>query len=82
MSDATRHQAWEYLTTAGSDQQDLNALGHAGWELVGVSGAGDPKLYFKRPKPSFREQVTLDQKRRYYGLLGRSLPNGGEGMRR
>jgi hypothetical protein len=58
---------WEYLTLAEQDAGDLNALGEQGWEFVGVS---DGRLYFKRPTVSFRERVTLDQKRHYYGLLG------------
>lgn len=58
---------WEYLVLMERDDTDLNVLGAEGWELTGVSGM---KLYFKRPATSFRERVTLDQKRHYYGLLG------------
>jgi hypothetical protein len=61
---------WEYLTLIERDDTDLNALGAEGWELTGVSGM---KLYFKRPATSFRERVTLDQKRHYYGMLGVQL---------
>lgn len=63
-------QAWDYKVVAGV--VDLAALGQAGWELVSVvaSTEGAPAFYFKRPAPSFRDRVTLDQKRRYYGLLG------------
>jgi hypothetical protein len=62
---------WEYLTIAEQDAEDLNALGAQGWELVSVS---DSTLYFKRPALSFRERVTLDQKREVYHLKRVSLP--------
>jgi hypothetical protein len=62
--------AWEYRTEKGADSVDLNALGREGWELVGVPVAGEGVLIFKRPSLSFREQVTLDQKRRYYAEWG------------
>jgi len=58
---------WEYLTVPTSDNIDLNALGAEGWELAGVDGTN---LYFKLPVTSFRERVTLDQKRHYFDLLG------------
>ncbi len=66
----THPNEWEYLTLIERDDTDLNALGAEGWELTGVSGM---KLYFKRPATSFRERVTLDQKRHYYGMLGVQL---------
>ena len=68
--------AWEYKVVEGA--ADLAALGGAGWELVSVvaSPAGVPTLYLKRPAPSFRDRVTLDQKRRYYGRLGIPLEEG------
>jgi hypothetical protein len=62
----THPEKWEYLAIAEQEAGDLNALGDQGWELAGVSGR---RLYFKRPAMSFRERVTLDQKRHYYGLL-------------
>lgn len=66
---ATDGTTWEYRVVKGADEEALNALGDDGWELVGGAGDG-PALVFKRPRPSFREQVTLDQKRRYYALWG------------
>jgi hypothetical protein len=48
----------------------LDALGRDGWELAGTAAGEEPVLLFKRPRPSFREQVTLDQKRRYYAQWG------------
>jgi len=70
----THPQEWEYLTVEESDAGDLSSLGRQGWELAGVSG---DRLYFKRPAMSFRERVTLDQKRHYYGLLGVPLAEEG-----
>ena len=66
--------AWDYKVVEGA--ADLAALGRVGWELVSLvaSAEGVPTMYFKRPAPSFRDRVTLDQKRRYYGLLGIPLP--------
>ena len=58
---------WEYYST--TDDSDLATLGLQGWELVAVipgPPAGRAKFYFKRPAPDFRDQVTLDQKRRYF----------------
>jgi hypothetical protein len=59
------HRAWEYHVSMDLSEGSLNQLGTSGWELVSVENG---TYYFKRPLPSFREQVTLDQKRRYYAL--------------
>ena len=62
---------WEYYTTA--DDGPLEVLGVQGWELVAAvpsADGGPPTLYLKRPALSFREQVTIDQKRHYYSLHG------------
>jgi hypothetical protein len=64
---------WEYLTIAADEAGDLNALGRDGWELTEVDSG---MLYFKRPAVSFRERVTLDQKRHVYGTMGVPLPDG------
>ena len=58
-------QAWEYRTEAELGEARLNEMGIAGWELVGVENG---TFYLKRPRLSFRELVTLDQKRSYYAL--------------
>jgi len=68
--------AWEYRQVDPLDPAfDLDALGRDGWELVAASGAAARVLYFKRPAPSFRERVTLDQKRQVYARLGLALPD-------
>lgn len=54
-------RTWEYLRL-DPQHADLNALGVDGWELVSTGG----ELIFKRLTPSFRERVTLDQKRAVY----------------
>jgi hypothetical protein len=54
---------WHYWVEEAPDLERLNQLGDDGWELVGLEGSS---FYFKRPASDFREQVTLDQKRRYY----------------
>ena len=67
-------QTWEYRIAVGLDEAALNALGAEGWELVAVTGdtlgPDSPTLFFKRPGLSFREQVTRDQKRRYFSAWG------------
>lgn len=52
------NQAWEYriitreATDAPLSEDELNALGRSGWELVGVSAlAGKTSFFFKRPRP-------------------------------
>ncbi|TNJ62902.1 hypothetical protein FE784_28150 [Paenibacillus hemerocallicola] len=62
---------WEYTTAERAEQ--LNALGSEGWELVGVTVVeGIERFYLKRPLPSLREQITLDQRKQV--LAG---PGGG-----
>lgn len=64
MSDR-QHTTWEYRVERDISADELNKLGEVGWELVTVEGLD---FYLKRPRLSFRERVTLDQKRRYYAL--------------
>ena len=66
---------WEYCRTGAFDE--LTALGEDGWELVAAlpdPANGQPTFYLKRPAPELRTRVTLDQKRRYYGVLGIRAP--------
>jgi hypothetical protein len=63
-------QTWEYRLVASAGEEELNALGRDGWDLVGAATDLEQGLVFKRPLMNFREQVTLDQKRRYYALWG------------
>ena len=74
--------AWEYQFSPSDDLAKLDALGRDGWELVGTAPGGAGTLLFKRPRLSFREQVTLDQKRRYYALWGVEMTDDGEGKAR
>ena len=75
---AGERAGWEYRTADGLDPAlDLDLLGREGWELVAAVPAGEERvLYFKRPAPSLRERVTLDQKRRVYAAVGLALPDG------
>jgi hypothetical protein len=70
---------WEYRALAADDPAlDLDALGRAGWELVGaVEVRGRPTLYLKRPGPGLRERVTLDQRAAVYAARGLALPEEG-----
>ena len=62
-------RTWDYHLESAPDGARLAVLGGEGWELVAI----DPKhgrYVFKRPRPSFRDRVTLEQKSRYYRLWG------------
>ena len=64
-------QQWEYLDIPVSRRDRLDDLGREGWELIAIVGErGDEKLYLKRPLPSFRERVTLEQRASYYRARG------------
>ena len=64
---------WEYKVERSPDEARLNDLGAQGWEIVAASNAlGDVVL--KRPALTFREQVTLEQRRRYFGYWGLDVP--------
>ena len=65
MSGREHPTSWEYLTATNLDQTRLNELGADGWELAGIERG---EFFLKRPRLSFREQVTLEQKQRYYAL--------------
>lgn len=59
----SRFNRWEYLIEPADpppDQDRLNALGGDGWELVAIDPSA--RYVFKRPAPSFRESITLDQR--------------------
>lgn len=46
-------QKWEYKVAMGISEQELNAMGLQGWELVSVVQSEFEKVrrfYFKRPK--------------------------------
>lgn len=52
---------WEYAVADNPER--LNEWGLNGWELAGVSTKDGRELfYMKRPLPSLREQVTLEQR--------------------
>jgi len=68
---------WEYAVT--DNPQLLNEWGAQGWELVAVTQAnGAERFYFKRPLPSLREQITLEQREQAL----RSRKNGGSADRK
>ncbi len=64
-------QAWDYRFADIRNGQELARLGALGWEAVGVT---QDDVLLKRPAPDFREQVTLDQRRRYFGYWGLDVP--------
>ncbi|MEA2529063.1 MAG: hypothetical protein QOF33_1369 [Thermomicrobiales bacterium] len=64
-------RTWEYRAVENPGTDELDALGREGWELASAFTAGEEtRLLFKRPRPSFRDEVTLDQKRRYFAQWG------------
>jgi hypothetical protein len=66
---------WEYQVVTSGDDTDLETLGKAGWELVGVDAG---QWYLKRRAMSFRDRVTQDQRRRYFSSWGID-PDSAEG---
>ena len=67
---ATTRQTWEYVMEDVSRQERLNELGAEGWELAGNLGIQPSSHILKRPALTFQEQVTLDQRKRYFGTWG------------
>jgi len=53
---------WQYRRA--DSFEELEALGADGWELVGVvpRAGGGETFYLKRPFPSIRAQITLEQR--------------------
>ncbi len=63
---------WEYRIVAS--QAELDRLGGEGWGIVSVvvePDSGAHTCYLGRAAQSFRDRVTLEQKRRYYASLGK-----------
>jgi hypothetical protein len=59
---------WDYLTLSRADAlARLERLGAAGWELTVLDHEA---AVLRRPALSFRERVTLDQKRAVYRARG------------
>jgi hypothetical protein len=54
---------WEYRTGTELAPGELDELGRTGWELVSVENR---TFYLKRPRLTFRERVTLEQRERYF----------------
>ena len=66
---------WEYrIISETVDVDHLDTLGQAGWEVVGGGDATGKRL-LKRPGISFRERVTLEQRRRVYDEHGLPPPD-------
>ena len=81
MPEGTDPLRWEYLTIPETERDRLRELGAEGWELVAAgAGSGEPALYLKRPAPSFRERVTLDQRREVYRSRGLDAAVENEGQ--
>ncbi len=49
---SSRRIAWEYREAISLSEQQVNALGAEGWEMVGfsVDSVGNKFMFFKRPK--------------------------------
>ena len=81
MPDGPGPQRWEYLTIPENERDRLGELGEQGWELAAAGGGPDePTLYLKRPALSFRERVTLEQRRHYYRSRGLDVALDSEGQ--
>lgn len=68
---------WEYHSA--TSVEELARLGREGWGIVSVvvePGSAAPTYYLTRAAQSFRDRVTLEQKRRYYASLGKAETGG------
>jgi len=63
-------RGWRYRIEIDPSEQSVSALGVDGWELTAIDPR-DGRFFFKRPGPTFRDRVTLEQKVRYYALWAR-----------
>lgn len=66
---------WEYGVLDSDQVEDLDHFGIAGWEFVGSVRDKKTWLIMKRPGLSFREQVTLDQRRKYFASWDIDIDN-------
>ena len=73
-SDTTK---WEYGVVESNLLEDLNDFGTFGWEFVAPVRHGKTYLVFKKSQLTFREQVTLDQRRRYFASRGIDIEESG-----
>ena len=65
---------WDYQWLDATDNSRLASLGERGWEVVLAALAHSNHLLLRRAKPTFRERVTLDQKRHVYRSAGVAFP--------
>lgn len=68
---------WEYRIA--TSQAEVERLGGEGWGIVAVVAApdnGTHTYYLGRTAQSFRDRVTLEQKRRYYASVGKTMTEG------
>lgn len=64
------HHAWEYTILSRNALASLNSLGAEGWQMITDTKDPDTDFILKRPKRTFQEQVTLDQRKRYFAEWG------------
>ena len=69
MAEPAAH-GWQYRIEVDPSEPSVAALGIEGWELTAIDPR-DGRFFFKRPGPTFRDRVTLEQKVRYYALWAR-----------
>lgn len=68
--------SWEYKLVSRELITGLDPLGAEGWEVVSDNKDLDI-LILKRPGLTFQEQVTLDQRRRYFAEWGIDIDAAG-----
>jgi hypothetical protein len=64
------HRTWEYTTLSDQFAGKLDSLGAAGWEVVSAPNDQGAGYLLKRTALTFQEQVTLDQRKRYFAMWG------------
>lgn len=59
---------WDYCVV--KDEINLNHMGEKGWELVSTINQNNQLNYIlKKPKASFTERITLEQREKVYEQL-------------
>jgi hypothetical protein len=67
---ARTYAAWECKVLPNCETPALDANGSEGWQVVDSVSHSEGRCILMRPALTFQEQVTLDQRKRYFGTWG------------
>ncbi len=77
----SKQSNWEYLFLAGERITDLDDRGAEGWQVASIAWTTESQpglLLLTRPSMTFQEQVTMDQRRRFFEQWGVAHPDDEE----